>query len=244
MKIVVIGGTGLIGSKLVTKLREHGHEAVRGVAGLGRQHAHRRGSGRSPRGRLGGRRRVELPLLRGRGGAEVLRDVDPQPPRRGGGRRRGPSRRAVGRGNRASARERLLPREDRSGEADQGARRSRTRSSTRRSSSSSSRASPTPPPTATRCASPPVLIQPMAADDVASAVGRVAVGRAVNGTVEVAGPEQFRLDELIRRGLEAQERSARGGRRSARALLRRRAGRAHPVPGRRARSARPVSRTG
>src|SRR5690242_14750737 len=28
MKIVVVGGTGLIGSKLVTKLREHGHEAV------------------------------------------------------------------------------------------------------------------------------------------------------------------------------------------------------------------------
>ena len=28
MKIVVIGGTGLIGSKLVNKLREHGHEAV------------------------------------------------------------------------------------------------------------------------------------------------------------------------------------------------------------------------
>src|SRR6476660_1712762 len=28
MKIVVIGGSGLIGSKLVTKLREHGHEAI------------------------------------------------------------------------------------------------------------------------------------------------------------------------------------------------------------------------
>ena len=28
MKIVVIGGSGLIGSKLVTKLREHGHEVV------------------------------------------------------------------------------------------------------------------------------------------------------------------------------------------------------------------------
>jgi uncharacterized protein YbjT (DUF2867 family) len=28
MKVVVIGGTGLIGSKLVNKLREHGHEAV------------------------------------------------------------------------------------------------------------------------------------------------------------------------------------------------------------------------
>jgi uncharacterized protein YbjT (DUF2867 family) len=45
---------------------------------------------------------------------------------------------------------------------------------------------------------PPALIQPMAADDVASGVGRVAVGEPVNGTVEIAGPEQFRLDELIR----------------------------------------------
>jgi len=50
---------------------------------------------------------------------------------------------------------------------------------------------------------PPVLIQPMAADDVASAVGRVAMGSPVNGTVEVGGPEQFRLDELIRQALAA-----------------------------------------
>jgi len=50
---------------------------------------------------------------------------------------------------------------------------------------------------------PPVLFQPMAADDVATAVGRVAVGAPVNGTVEVAGPQQFRFDELIRRGLAA-----------------------------------------
>jgi uncharacterized protein YbjT (DUF2867 family) len=49
----------------------------------------------------------------------------------------------------------------------------------------------------------PVLIQPMAADDVAAAVGRVAVGAPVNGIVEVAGPEPFRLDELIRHGLGA-----------------------------------------
>jgi len=47
----------------------------------------------------------------------------------------------------------------------------------------------------------PVLIQPTAADDVASAVGRVAVGPPLNGVVEVAGPQQFRLDELIRRRL-------------------------------------------
>jgi uncharacterized protein YbjT (DUF2867 family) len=52
---------------------------------------------------------------------------------------------------------------------------------------------------------PPVLIQPMAADDVAKAVARVAVGAPVNDTVEVAGPEQFRFDELIRQGLGARK---------------------------------------
>jgi uncharacterized protein YbjT (DUF2867 family) len=45
---------------------------------------------------------------------------------------------------------------------------------------------------------PPALIQPMSANDVASGVGRVAVGAPLNGIVEIAGPEQFRLDELIR----------------------------------------------
>ena len=45
---------------------------------------------------------------------------------------------------------------------------------------------------------PPAMIQPMAADDVASGVGRVAVGAPLNGMVEIAGPEEFRLDELIR----------------------------------------------
>jgi uncharacterized protein YbjT (DUF2867 family) len=50
---------------------------------------------------------------------------------------------------------------------------------------------------------PPVLIQPMAADDVAKAVGTIAVGAPLNGTVEVAGPEQFRFDEVIRQDLGA-----------------------------------------
>jgi uncharacterized protein YbjT (DUF2867 family) len=49
----------------------------------------------------------------------------------------------------------------------------------------------------------PVLIQPIAADDVAGAVATVAVGAPVNGIVEVAGPEPFRLDDLIRRALDA-----------------------------------------
>ncbi len=52
---------------------------------------------------------------------------------------------------------------------------------------------------------PPALIQPMAADDVASAIVRIAVGSPVNGTVEVGGPEQFRLDELIRHGLASRK---------------------------------------
>ncbi len=49
----------------------------------------------------------------------------------------------------------------------------------------------------------PVLIQPMSADDIAAAVGRVSVGTPLNGMVEVAGPEQFRFDELVRRYLAA-----------------------------------------
>jgi len=52
---------------------------------------------------------------------------------------------------------------------------------------------------------PPVRFQPMAADDVASAVGRVAMGSPLNGIVEIAGPEQFRFDELIQQGLSARK---------------------------------------
>src|SRR2546428_9775917 len=48
---------------------------------------------------------------------------------------------------------------------------------------------------------PHVLFQPMAADDVASTVGRIAVGAPVNGIVEIGGPEQFRVDELVRQRL-------------------------------------------
>jgi uncharacterized protein YbjT (DUF2867 family) len=41
----------------------------------------------------------------------------------------------------------------------------------------------------------------MAADDVASAMGTIAVGPPANGIVEIGGPEQFRVDELVRRRL-------------------------------------------
>ncbi|MFI5488116.1 SDR family oxidoreductase [Micromonospora echinaurantiaca] len=50
----------------------------------------------------------------------------------------------------------------------------------------------------------PALIQPIAADDVAATVAEVSLGDPVNGVVEVGGPEQFRLDELGRDTLAAQ----------------------------------------
>ncbi len=50
---------------------------------------------------------------------------------------------------------------------------------------------------------PHVLFQPMSADDVASGVAKVAEGQPVNGIVEIAGPEQFRVDDLVRRRLAA-----------------------------------------
>lgn len=48
---------------------------------------------------------------------------------------------------------------------------------------------------------PAVLVQPMAADDVVRALARVAVGPPVNGVMEIGGPQQFRFDELIRLAL-------------------------------------------
>jgi uncharacterized protein YbjT (DUF2867 family) len=48
---------------------------------------------------------------------------------------------------------------------------------------------------------PPALMQPIAAEDVATLLTEVVVGRPVNGTVEIAGPEPIRQDELVRRFL-------------------------------------------
>src|SRR5437879_1473058 len=50
---------------------------------------------------------------------------------------------------------------------------------------------------------PPVLMQPIVSDDVASAVGRIATGAPLNGTVDLAGPEPIRQDELVRQFLHA-----------------------------------------
>jgi uncharacterized protein YbjT (DUF2867 family) len=49
----------------------------------------------------------------------------------------------------------------------------------------------------------PAFVQPIAADDVADALAELAVGRPLNGTVEVAGPELYHLDQLARNVLAA-----------------------------------------
>ena len=50
-----------------------------------------------------------------------------------------------------------------------------------------------------------MLVQPLAADEVASTIATISVRTPLNGSIEIAGPEQFLLDELIRRALDARD---------------------------------------
>ena len=52
---------------------------------------------------------------------------------------------------------------------------------------------------------PPILIQPMSSADASRIVADVALGAPINGTVEIAGPEQLRIDELFRAWLSARQ---------------------------------------
>ncbi len=200
MKIVVIGGTGLIGSKLVTKLREHGHEAIAASPNTG------------------------VNTLTGEGltevmkGASVVVDVSNSP---------NWEEQAVLNFFVTSTRN-LLAQEAASGVEHHVALS--VVGTQRLSESAYFRAKiaqekliregsiPYSIVQATQFFEfvrgladismvgnkvhlPPVLFQPMSADDVASAVERVAVGPPLNGTVEVGGPEKFRIDELVRHRL-------------------------------------------
>jgi hypothetical protein len=118
MKIVVIGGTGLIGSKLVTQLREWGDEAVPASPSSGVNPITGEGLAEALNG--GSRRCNEAPFLGGRGGDGVLRDINAKPPHLWGGRRSKTSCRVVSCGNGTSAHERFLPRKNGPGELDQG----------------------------------------------------------------------------------------------------------------------------
>jgi uncharacterized protein YbjT (DUF2867 family) len=200
MKIVVIGGTGLIGSRLVNKLREHGHEAVAAAPNTG------------------------VNALTGEGLAEVLKgasvvvDVSNAPSWEDA---------AVLNFFETSTRN-LLTYETAAGVGHHvalsvvGTDRLSESGYFRAKIAQEKLIKESPIPYTIVHATqffeflkgladistvdgkvhlPHVLFQPMAADDVASAVGRVAIGQPVNGIVEIGGPEQFRVDELVRRRL-------------------------------------------
>jgi uncharacterized protein YbjT (DUF2867 family) len=200
MKIVVIGGTGLIGSKLVNKLHEHGHEAVAAAPNTG------------------------VNTLTGEGLAEVLKgaavvvDVSNSPDWEDA---------AVLKFFETSTRN-LLTYEAAAGVRHHvalsvvGTEQLSESGYFRAKIAQEKLIKGSPIPYTIVHATqffeflkgladismvggkvhlPPVLFQPMAADDVASGVGRVAVGQPVNGIVEIGGPEQFRVDELVRRRL-------------------------------------------
>jgi uncharacterized protein YbjT (DUF2867 family) len=204
VKIVVIGGSGLIGSKLVTKLREQGHEAIAA-------------SPKSGVNTLTGEGLAEA--LKG---ASVVVDVTNSPSWEDAAvlkffetstRNQLTYEAAAGVGHHVAlsvvGTERLLA---------SGFFRAKMAQEDLIKASSI-------PYTITRATQffefvkgiadfstkgnkvrlPTALIQPMAADDVASAVGRIATGAPVNGIVEIGGPEKFHLDELVRQGLAAHQ---------------------------------------
>src|SRR2546430_7872622 len=89
MKIVVIGGTGLIGSKLVNKLREQGHEAVAASPKSGVNTLTCEGLAEVLKGAAAGGNVTNSPSLEDVGGVEVFSETNPQLPaparaRRGG----------------------------------------------------------------------------------------------------------------------------------------------------------------
>ena len=204
MNIVVIGGTGLIGSKLVKKLREQGHEAVAASPNTGVNSISGEG------------------LADALKGASVVVDVTNSPSWEDAAvlkffetstRNLLANEAAAGVGHHVAlsvvGTERLL---------DSGFFRAKFAQENLIKASSI-------PYTIVRATQffefvksigdfstegnivrmPPALIQPMAGDDVAGAVAKIATSSPVNGTVEIGGPEKFHLDELIRMDLAARK---------------------------------------
>ena len=200
MKIVVIGGTGLIGSKLVNKLREHGHEAVAAAPNTG------------------------VNTLTGEGLAEVLKgasvvvDVSNSPSWddaevlkffETSTRNLLTGEAAAGVGHHVAL---SVVGTDRLSESGYMRAKIAQEKLIKESSIPYSIVHATQffeflkgladiSMLGEKVHLPPVLFQPMAADDVASGIARIAVGQPVNGIVEIAGTEQFRVDELVRRRL-------------------------------------------
>ena len=200
MKFVVIGGTGLIGSKLVTKLREQGHEAVAASPDTGVNTITGQGLAEALRGAAVVVDVSNSPSLEGEPAltffetstrnllaAEAEAGVRHHVALSVVGTERMPE---SGYMRAKMAQERLIKGSSIPYSIVHATQFFEFVKSIAAAGTDGNRV---------RVA--PVLFQPMAADDVAAAVGRVAVGAPVNGTVEVAGPERLRLDEFIRMGL-------------------------------------------
>ncbi|MET0686184.1 MAG: SDR family oxidoreductase [Solirubrobacteraceae bacterium] len=204
MKIVVIGGTGLIGSQVVTKLGEHGHEAIAASPDSGVDTITGEGLAQVLEGAdvvidVSNSRSCEDPAV-----LDIFRTAPrhPHPPAGVAGVGHHVALSVVGT-------ERL---------ADKGYFHAK------RVQEQLIEASPIPysivhatqffeflksiaalATDGDTVRLPPVQFQPMAAEDVAKAVARVSVGPPLNGIVDVAGPERFRMDELVREALQARD---------------------------------------
>jgi uncharacterized protein YbjT (DUF2867 family) len=200
MKIVVIGGTGLIGSKLVSKLREHGQEAVAAAPNTGVNTITGEGLGEALKG------------------ASVVVDVSNSPSWEDAAVLKffGTSTRnlltyeaAAGVGQHVALSVVGTDRLSESGyfRAKIAQEKLITESSTPYSIVHATqffeflKGLADISMVADKVHLPPVLFQPMSADDVASGIAGIALGQPINGIVEIAGPEQFRVDELVERRL-------------------------------------------
>ena len=120
MKIVVIGGSGLIGKKVVKNLRQEGHEVVAASPSLGVNTVTGEGLAQALAGAQVVVDVANAPSWEDKAVLEFFETSGRKPPGRGSRRGRRPSCGVVGRRHRPPARERLLPREDGSGKSDQG----------------------------------------------------------------------------------------------------------------------------
>jgi uncharacterized protein YbjT (DUF2867 family) len=200
MKIVVIGGTGLIGSKLVTKLREHGHEAIAASPNSGVNTLTGEGLADVLKGALVV---VDVSNSPSWEDLEVLKFFETS------------TRNLLSYGTAAGVKHLValsVVGTDRLSESGYFRAKIAQEKLIKNSSIPYSIVHATQffeflkqladiSFDGKKVRLPDALFQPMAADDVASAVGKVAVGQPINGTVEIGGPEPFRIDELVRRRL-------------------------------------------
>jgi len=204
MKIVVIGGTGLIGSKLVNKLREHGHEAVAAAPNTGVNAITGEGLAETL---IGASVVVDVSNSPSWDDAEVLNFFKTS------------TRNLLTYEAAAGVRHHValsVVGTDRLSESGYFRAKIAQEKLIKESSIPFSIVRATQffeflkgladiSMVGEKVYLPPVRFQPMAADDVAGGVGKIAVGQPVNGIVEIAGPEQFRLDELVHRRLVSLE---------------------------------------